>query len=239
MSLAHTVTGILDTARISVPTVLDAISGPVDSDVTERRLAWWSSKLLRDARITLAIVGCDHAGDGNEPLVVMSNHQSLYDIPVLFQCGLGKMRMVTKAELFDIPIWGPAMKAAGFIRIDRSDREQAKSALEAEGSALLAAGTRVWIAPEGTRSRTGKLGPFKSGGFRMALERGVRILPVAIEGTRDVLPAKGVTVHVGKRVRVTILPPVDPARYGLERRKELAADVRRAIATALGQTLED
>jgi 1-acyl-sn-glycerol-3-phosphate acyltransferase len=239
MSLAHTVTGILDTARISVPTVLDAMKGPVDPDASERRLAWWSAKLVRDARITLAIVGCDHAGDGSEPLVVMSNHQSLYDIPVLFQSGLGRLRMVTKAELFEIPIWGKAMKASGFIRIDRSDPDQAKGALSAEGGALLARGTRIWIAPEGTRSHTGQLGPFKSGGFRLALDQRVRILPVAIEGTRDVLPAKGVTVQPGQRVKVTILPPVDPARYGLERRKELIADVRRAIAAALGQTVEE
>jgi 1-acyl-sn-glycerol-3-phosphate acyltransferase len=239
MSLAHTVTGILDTARISVPTVLDALQGPLDADVAERRLAWWSAKLVRDARITLAIVGCEHAPEGSEPLVVMSNHQSLYDIPVLFQSGLGRLRMVTKAELFDVPVWGRAMKAAGFIRIDRSDRTQATGALNAEGAALLAAGTRVWIAPEGTRSLTGELGTFKSGGFRLALEEDVRILPVAIEGTRNVLPAKGVTVHPGKRVKVTILPPVDPAAYGVERRKQLMADVRRAIASALGQRADE
>jgi 1-acyl-sn-glycerol-3-phosphate acyltransferase len=207
--------------------------------VAEERLAWWSAKLLRDARVTLAITGCDNAGDGSEPLVVMSNHQSLYDIPVLFQSGLGRLRMVTKAELFKVPVWGPAMKASGFIRIDRGDREQAVGALREEGRALLASGTRVWIAPEGTRSMTGKLGRFKSGGFRMALEQGVRILPVAIEGTRDVLPAKGVVVQTGARVKVTILPPLDPAAYGVERRRALMTEVRRAIGDALGQTLDD
>jgi 1-acyl-sn-glycerol-3-phosphate acyltransferase len=165
----------------------------------------------------------------------MSNHQSLYDIPVLFQCGLGSLRMVTKAELFKVPVWGRAMEAAGFIRIDRHDRDQAVGALRAKGGSLLAAGTRVWIAPEGTRSRTGALGPFKSGGFRMALEQGVRILPVAITGTRDVLPAQGFVVHTGKQVNVTVLPPIDPAPYGVDRRKDLMDDVRRAIAGALGQ----
>jgi 1-acyl-sn-glycerol-3-phosphate acyltransferase len=239
VSLAHTASGILVTARISVPTVIDALWGGLAADVAEQRLAWWSAKLLRDARVTLAITGCDNAGDGSEPLVVMSNHQSLYDIPVLFQSGLGRMRMVTKAELFKVPVWGPAMKAAGFIRIDRGDREQAVGALREEGRALLASGTRVWIAPEGTRSATGKLGRFKSGGFRMALEQGVRILPVAIDGTRDVLPAKGVVVQPGQRVKVTILPAIDPASYGMSGRKALMRDVRAAIAGGLGQTLED
>jgi 1-acyl-sn-glycerol-3-phosphate acyltransferase len=235
MSLVQTVTGIVDTGRISVPTVIEALYRPPDLARADRRLDWWSDKLLRDARVSLVVSGCRHAGDGREALIVMSNHQSLYDIPVLFQSGLGRLRMVTKAELFEVPVWGRAMKAAGFIRIDRRDSGQAMEALRAEGRSLLASGTRVWIAPEGTRSRTGKLGPFKSGGFRMALEQGVRILPVAIEGTRDVLPAKGVVVHPGKHVAVTILPPIDPAAYGTARRRELITDVRGAIAAALGQ----
>ena len=76
---------------------------------------------------------------------------------------------------------------------------------------------------------------FKSGGFRLALETGAPILPVAIDGTRRILPAKGLVVQRHQRVVVTILPPIDPAPYGLERRKELMRDVRAAIATALGQ----
>jgi 1-acyl-sn-glycerol-3-phosphate acyltransferase len=235
MSLVQTVMGIVDTGRISVPTVLESIWHPLDPAVADRRLDWWSAKILRDANVSLHVRGLEHAGDGSEPFIVMSNHQSLYDIPVLFQSGLGKIRMVTKAELFKVPVWGRAMEAAGFIRIDRGDREQAVGALREQGGSLLAAGTRVWIAPEGTRSKTGALGPFKSGGFRMAFENGVRILPVAIDGTRDILPAKGFVVQRDKRVKVTILPPIDPRMYGVDRRKELMAAVRAAIAAALGQ----
>ncbi len=235
MSLTQTVMGIVDTGRISVPTVLESMRRPMDPEVAERRLCWWSEKLIRDARASVEVHGREHAGDGREPFIVMSNHQSLYDIPVLFQCGLGRIRMVTKDELFRVPIWGRAMEAAGFIRIDRKDRDQAVGALRDRGGSLLAAGTRVWIAPEGTRSRTGGLGPFKSGGFRMALDLGVRILPIAIQGTRDVLPAKGFVVQTGKRVKVTMLPPIDPAAYGVDRRRALMDDVRGAIAGALGQ----
>jgi 1-acyl-sn-glycerol-3-phosphate acyltransferase len=237
MTLAQTMMGIVDTGRISVPTVLDALYRPLDPRVAERRLDWWSKKLLHDAGVTLTVEGQGHAPEG-EPLLVMSNHQSLYDIPVLFQCGLGSLRMVTKAELFKVPVWGRAMEAAGFVRIDRHDREQAVGALRAKGGSLLAAGTRVWIAPEGTRSRTGALGPFKSGGFRMALEQGVRILPVAITGTRAVLPAQGFVVQTGKPVKVTVLAPIDPAPYGVERRKDLMDEVRRAIAAGLGQAVQ-
>lgn len=235
MSLRQTLEGMFDTARISFPTVADSLRGPVPAEVAERRLAWWSAKLLRDAEVDLDVRGREHAGDGREAMIVMSNHQSLYDIPVLFQSLPGSLRMVAKAELFRIPVWGRAMIAAGFIRIDRRDREQAVETLRGAGGALLAAGTRVWIAPEGTRSKTGALGPFKSGGFRMALDFGVRILPVCIEGTRDVLPSTRWTVERGKRVRVTVLPPIDPRAYGINRRKELMAEVRRAIAGGLGQ----
>ena len=107
------------------------------------------------------------------------------------------------------------------------------------GTSLLRDGTRVWIAPEGTRSDTGRLGRFKSGGFRMALDTGYRILPVAINGTRHVLPARTAVVKRGAKVEVSILPPIDPKAYGMERRKDLMRDVRRVIATALGQPAGD
>jgi 1-acyl-sn-glycerol-3-phosphate acyltransferase len=235
MTLLHTLRGLASTGRISVPTVIDAALGRVTTARCDERLDWWSRELLRDAEVTLTVRGQEHAeqGDGKEPFVVMSNHQSLYDIPVIFCAVPGRVRMVAKSELFKVPIWGPAMTAAGFIRIDRSDREQAMKSLRESGS-MLKDGTHVWIAPEGTRSVTGALGPFKSGGFRMALETGSRILPVAIEGTRDILPAKGAIVRTNKHVTVTICPPIDPRAYGLDRRKELMADVREVIEKALG-----
>lgn len=238
MGVIQTIQGIVDTARISVSTVAEAAFGrESDPDRYERRLQWWSHKLLRDAKVDLVVRGKENAGDGSEPLIVMSNHQSLYDIPVLFCSMPGRVRMVAKKELFDVPVWGEAMRKAGFICVDRSDHRRAIESLR-EGGSLLQQGTRVWIAPEGTRSGTGKLGVFKSGGFRMALETGCRILPVAIDGTRHILPAKGVYVRCGQQVAVTILPPIDVREYGVARRKELTRDVRQAIAQALGQTVE-
>src|SRR5262245_62554370 len=210
MGVLQTFQGLFDTARISVPTVIESAFGPIDPIVAEERLSWWSKHVLDSAKVELSVEGRENAGDGSEPLIVMSNHQSLFDIPVLFQAIPGKLRMVAKAELFQVPVWGQAMLAAGFIRIDRADHRQAVESLRERGGSLLASGTRVWIAPEGTRSRTGEVGQFKSGGFRMALEHRVRILPVAIEGTRNVLPAKGFVVQNGKRVVVRVLSPFDP-----------------------------
>lgn len=231
MSILSTFNGILTTARICVPTVIDAARGPLPVDVADRRLDWWSKKLVTDAEIDLVVRRRDNGGDGSEPLVVMSNHQSHFDIPVLFQSVPGRVRMVAKTELFKVPFFGGAMAAAGFPRIDRADRSQAVSTLRDHGGSLLSSGTRVWIAPEGTRSKTGEMGPFKSGGFRMAIEQGVRILPVAVDGTRDVLPVDAVAIRKGKRVVVTIGEPIDPAEFGMNRRKELMDEVRRAISS--------
>jgi 1-acyl-sn-glycerol-3-phosphate acyltransferase len=235
MSVVHTVQGLITTARICVPTMLESAFGPVDPKVADARIAWWARQFVADTGLQIEVIGREHAGDGSEPLIVMSNHQSHLDIPVLYRAIPGKLRMVAKAELFKIPVFGRAMLAAGMMRIDRNNHAEAIHSLREQGGSLLSSGGRVWIAPEGTRSLTGKLGPFKSGGFRLALENHVRILPVAIEGTRDALPPHSLIVQPNKRVKVTILPIVDPAAYGVDRRKELTAEVRRRIASALGQ----
>lgn len=131
-----------------------------------------------------------------------------------------------------MPVWSTAMRASGFVEVDRQNRERAIDSLaKAKGS--LAEGTSIWIAPEGTRSRSGRLGPFKKGGFHLALDAGARILPVTIDGTRHVLEAKGWTVHPGRVVHVTVSEPVDPAHYGHERRAELTEAVRARIAAHL------
>src|SRR5262249_53057052 len=148
MGVLQTFQGFIATARISVPTVIETMWRPLDPVVAEQRLSWWSKHILDSAEVELIVNGREHAGDGSEPLIVMSNHQSLFDIPVLFQAIPGKIRMVAKAELFRVPVWGRAMLAAGFIRIDRADHQQAVESLREGSASLLGRGTRVWIAPE-------------------------------------------------------------------------------------------
>jgi 1-acyl-sn-glycerol-3-phosphate acyltransferase len=233
-SVSLSLENVYETLAISWPTVVDAVYGRLTKKLCDDRLEGWAQAVVDNARITLSVAGREHLRP-NETYLVMSNHQSLYDIPVLFFVIGPNVRMVTKKELFRVPVFGGALEAAGFISIDRSDRDRAIRSLD-EARALLAGGTHVWIAPEGTRSRTGQLLPFKKGAFYLAFEAGLPILPVTLKGTRDVLAAKGVLSTPGAHVAVTIHPKIDPRPYtdrGKSGRDELMDEVRRAIESGL------
>src|SRR5262249_36047872 len=147
----------------------------------------WSAAIVRYARVEIDVSGLEHA-PGDEAFVVMSNHRSHYDIPVLFQAlRPRRLRMVAKAELFRVPIWAGAMRAAGFVEVNRSNRIAAVRSLERAREAIRA-GTSIWIAPEGTRGSGAELGPFKKGGFHMAAGAEARLLPIPGPGTRRILP---------------------------------------------------
>lgn len=229
MTLWHLARAVAETARISVPTLVEGLRGSLTPEQCDERLQLWSRRLLVQAGVTLRVEGLERA-PANETFVVMSNHQSHYDIPVMFQALQRRVRMVAKTELFKIPGWGPAMRAAGFVEVDRKDRVAAIQSLESAKQALKQ-GTSIWIAPEGTRGPGGKLLPFKQGGFHLALSTGARILPVSIDGTDKVLPAHGRYVTTGVEVRVVVSEPVNALDYAPERREELVARVRHAIAS--------
>ena len=228
MTLWHLARAVAETARISVPTMVDGLRGSLTPELCDERLQIWSRRLLLQAGIVLHVEGLERA-PANETFVIMSNHQSHYDIPVMFQALQRRVRMVAKTELFKIPGWGPALRMAGFVEVDRKDRVAAIQSLESAKHALTQ-GTSIWIAPEGTRGPGGKLLPFKQGGFHLALSTGARILPVSIDGTGKVLAAHGRYVTVGVDVRVVVSEPVATQEYAPERRDELVARVRRAIA---------
>ncbi|WP_394820880.1 lysophospholipid acyltransferase family protein [Pendulispora albinea] len=235
-SLALSLRTVYETLAISWPTVVDAAFGRVTKDVCDERLRSWSQKVVAHARIDLLVRGRENLEPGRAYLV-MSNHQSHYDIPVLFAVMGGSIRMIAKQELFKFPIFGAAMREAGFITIDRSDRNRAIESLEVARQTL-ARGVNVWIAPEGTRSLTGKLLPFKKGGFNLALEAQLTILPITIDGTKSILPPKAMRSHHDAKVRVTIHPPIDSRAYASNgqgrggfraSRDKLMRDVREAF----------
>jgi 1-acyl-sn-glycerol-3-phosphate acyltransferase len=233
-SVVLSLENVYETLAISWPTVVDALRGRLTKAICDERLESWGRAVVENAGIVLDVVGRENLGR-RETFLVMSNHQSLYDIPVLFHVVGPNIRMIAKKELFSVPIFGRALAGAGFIAIDRGDRNRAMRSLDAARD-LLASGTHVWIAPEGTRSRTGRLLPFKKGGFHLAFEAGLPILPITLRGTRDVLAARGLRSRKGAHVRVTIHEKIDPARYverGKSGKADLLKDVRRVIESGL------
>src|SRR5690242_8242860 len=135
MSFLHILKAIVETARVSVPTILQGAMGKLTPAICDVRLAGWSQRLLEQAHVELAVTGRD-AIPPDETFVVMSNHQSLYDIPVVFQALERRVRMITKQELFRVPGWGRAMRDAGFVPVDRGNRHSAVSSLKLAERAL-------------------------------------------------------------------------------------------------------
>jgi 1-acyl-sn-glycerol-3-phosphate acyltransferase len=224
-SVGATLYAIYKTAAISVPTVTDALVGRLTIERADRRLADWARGIVRHADVDLTVEGLHHVSR-ERACVYMSNHQSHLDIPILYSIFPGTLRMVAKAELFKVPVWGRAMRAAGFVRVTRSgDRAEAVAAMKECGEAI-ARGVNVWIAPEGTRSIDGKIAKFKKGGFILARDSGADIVPVAIDGSRDILPKNTRVFQRGARVKVTFGAPVRVAGRELN---DVSAEVRAFI----------
>ena len=233
-SLALSLRNVYETLAISTQTVLESAQGTVTHDACNRRLESWSIKVVNNLELLLTVSGRENIGERHH--LVMSNHQSHYDIPVLFAVLGSNMRMVTKAELFRIPVFGPALRAAGFVSIDRSRRDRAVASL-ADARSLLHAGMSVWLAPEGTRSPSASMLPFKKGGFHLAQDAGVPILPVAINGTHRILSRSSARSLSKVSVTVTIMKAIDPSTFPAkaEGRALLMDAVRRAIQEGLSE----
>lgn len=156
-----------------------------DAPVRDVALAWGQG-LCRQCGIEVRARGLDQF-DWSQPAVVLSNHQSLVDIPVIL-AGIGRpFGFVSKKELFGIPAFGTAMIRLGCVEIDRRDRDSARQSLSAAARRVRDGGSIVAF-PEGTRSADSGLLPFKKGPFYLVQQSGVCAVPIALRGTRDILP---------------------------------------------------
>lgn len=194
------------TLGISARIVVHDRLGDLEANDIDRWLVDWHKKVFAAGEGTLECFGLEHVKDaargkadvdaGKRAYVVMTNHQSLMDVPSVIATFPGRIRMVGKRELGEVPIWGHAMKAAGTVFVDRGNREQSIAALDT-AKKQLREGTSIWIAPEGTRTRDGQLGPLKKGGFHLALQLGVPIAPAWITGTKAIIDpgSFGVRLH--------------------------------------------
>ncbi|MBS0358829.1 MAG: 1-acyl-sn-glycerol-3-phosphate acyltransferase, partial [Proteobacteria bacterium] len=173
-------------------------------------LQLWATGIMKAVRVDCKVFNAYQVEfKEHEPYILMVNHSSLYDIPITFVALPNiTMRMLAKKELFQIPIFGQGLKVAEFVFIDRKNREQAMKDL-AQAKEKLESGIRLWIAPEGTRSRNGQLGPFKKGGFVTAIQTKAKIIPIIIKGAANILPPKTWRFHINQTVEVHIGQPID------------------------------
>lgn len=167
------------------------------------------------------------------PYVVVSNHQSHADIPILSNLPW-EMKWIAKHELFSIPFVGWMMKLAGDIPVDRSDRRSGAMML-LTAMRYLEQKCSVIFFPEGTRSTDGQIGPFNEGAFHLAVKAQVPILPVAIEGSFRCLPRKSWQFGKPSDVYVRILPEVDTAGLSKERVASLCEEVRQMIVESVAE----
>ncbi len=175
----------------------------------------WSQVLIWAGGATLKVEGREHL-DPKRPTIYICNHQSTLDAPVLFKSLWPvPFRYVSKHTLKYVPVTGWYLMVAGYIFINRSNRRKAVATLDAAAQRIRA-GTSIVVFPEGTRSETGEILPFKKGPFALATKAKVAICPVTIEGSGKVMPKNSWRITPGL-VKVKIGAPIDPTPYGNNR----------------------
>jgi 1-acyl-sn-glycerol-3-phosphate acyltransferase len=192
---------------------------------------WWSRGVLGSAGVRLH-VRSHTTFDPKRTYVVLSNHLSSVDIWAIFLAVPVPLRFIAKKQLGQIPLFGWAMRAGRFIFIDRQNAVSARRTIDLAAERIRG-GCSVVIFPEGTRSRDGQLGPFKKGGFHLAINSGADVVPVAIRGTREVMPRGTLLIKPGD-VDIEIGEPIPTTGLGANDRQALLEKVRARIEDMLG-----
>jgi 1-acyl-sn-glycerol-3-phosphate acyltransferase len=195
-------------------------------DAVHRIARKWAGSILAVSGIRVTLTGLERI-DPAASYIFMANHQSTYDIPVLLAHLPVQFRWIAKAELFRIPVFGRAMRGAGYISIKRDDRASAFQSLE-QAAERMRCGRSVMIFPEGTRSRDGELQSFKKGGFVLAVDSRMPIVPVSISGTFEIMPKNTLMIQ-RREVLLSITDPIASSDYSRETKAELMERVRQAI----------
>lgn len=190
----------------------------------------WGRSCVWLGGIRLRVRGSEHLPQG-QSAVYIANHQSNFDIPILYGGLPLQFRWLAKKELFDVPLFGLAMKRCGYIPIDRSDRRKAMHSITAAAKQINE-GTSVMVFPEGTRTPDGELKEFKKGGFLIAVKAQVPVVPVAIRGSYRVMPRNRWRIEPGL-VEMEIFPPIITAGMKNGDLDRLMSEVRHPIAGLL------
>ena len=197
---------------------------------------WWARLIVVVAGVRLRVEGTEHV-DPSQRYVIMVNHESALDIPALMAALPARLRarFLAKKSLFGLPFLGWAMRALGFIPVDRADRSTAPDMFR-KASGRARGGSSLLVFPEETRTDDGRLLPFQRGGFLLALRSRYPILPVGLEGSRMALPSGSRLIRPLTRVVVRIGEPIPTEGRSTRERQALMDETRRAIDRLRGPT---
>ncbi|GBU20537.1 1-acyl-sn-glycerol-3-phosphate acyltransferase [Fibrobacteres bacterium R8-0-B4] len=222
-------------AFVSVVVVITTLYCPVIflTVLVSRKLARkiariWNRHVLAAGGVSVKVIGADKLDEG-ERYVFISNHQSALDIPIIY-VGIGeKISFIAKKELFMIPFFGWGMWAIGHISIDRQNPRKAHASIASAVHRLNKENVSLILFPEGTRSKDGKVLEFKTASFTLALQAGVKLVPVAIKGAIDRLPPKSSRIVPGE-VELAVGDPISVEELKEMNKAEVCGRVREAIA---------
>jgi len=216
---------VIITAFFASSVVVYALLGAAENSL-HKVARIWARVLLAISNVKVRVIGRELLEE-ERPYIFMSNHQSDFDIFIILAHLPGQFRWIAKKELFRIPVFGRAMKNAGYIEIDRQHHQRALQNL-AEAARRIREGKAVMSFPEGTRSKDGTVKPFKKGMFHLALEARVPIVPITIIGAAEIMPKRSLKINPG-RITMVIDKPIDVHDYTDASRPELMERVRGII----------
>jgi 1-acyl-sn-glycerol-3-phosphate acyltransferase len=193
----------------------------------------WAKIILWVCGARVKVSGQENV-DRHEPRIYLSNHQSYFDIFTLLAHLPADFKFVLKQELMRIPLFGFAMKRARYVAIDREEPRKAVRSIN-EAVRKIKEGASMLVFPEGTRSEDGKLQPFKTGGFRLALKAGCEVVPVAITNSRNIVPKGSLRINKGT-IAMNIGTPISVKDYSKKDMDKLMAQVREAILSQMGES---
>lgn len=191
----------------------------------------WSGAILRAAGVTVTSTGLERV-DPRRSQIVVSNHQSWFDVLALFAAFPRSLRFVAKEELTRVPVFGKTFLRCGHLSIDRRNRRRAVESLHRAARRLRERTLHVVMFAEGTRSPTGELQPFKKGAFVLALKTGTPVLPVAVVGSRAVMAKHSYVIRSGK-IEVRVGEPIDVDGLTVSDRNTLRDRTQAAVADLL------
>ena len=232
-SLWVVLVGLVATLRHTLGVVGGALTGRLTPCRCEGHARDWGRAIVRASGSRVEIEGLERY-DPEKPHILVSNHVSWFDVFAV--CGYlpGHFRFVAKQELMRIPLFGRAFLQCGHVSIDRSDRNAAIASLAEAGQRIRTENLDIVMFAEGTRSTDGRLRPFKKGAFVLAIEAGVPIQPIAILGTREIMPKGSFRVRPGT-VRIRVGEQIPVTDLGEADREALRARTHDAVARLLGQ----